>query len=428
MTTLAHHDTGHTAVPAAAASSEPAIAAIRKRCRARGLQGYVAFTPSNLLYTTGFRSYFVSEWWRLHGTVLAFVPADEARPVTLLVGDFEEKTARAAAPEVAMTTYRLWVDLSTEQQMAAPPEAPLDPRPEQWDPAELDARVAAALRDLGMDWGRIGTDLPFLTVDSLRRFERSAPDVTWVDLSADLYEIRLVKQDWEVERLRTAVALSEEGMTGAMRLLSQGMTAQDVRVAYQIGVAQAALGNDRFVGYTDNWVLPTIGRTTSASYGSTAGRLAAGDLVKFDCGTTVGGYRSDGGRTFAFGEPSREARHLYGILARGQELARERLVPGARVGDAFTAAMDHVRASGYPSFNRGHVGHSVGIDTFHEEPPFIGPDCDVLVQPGMVFAVEVPSYTPDVGAVMIEDMVVIREDGPELLHTLPHELVVVTPR
>lgn len=411
--------------PNSAPTTAPAIAAIRAKLRSRGLTGYVAFTPSNLLYTTGFRSYFVSEWWRLHGTVLAFIPADDDQPVTLMVGDFEAGTAVAANPDLELTTYRLWVDLSTAEQMAQPVDTMEERRPEQWDPAELDARVTGALRTLGMDHGRVGTDLPHLNVETLRRLERAAPDVEWADFTDDVYEVRLIKQDWEVERLRTAVALSEAGMTGAMRLARPGMTAQDIRAAYQIGVAQAVIGDPRYTGYTDNWVLPTVGGTTSASYGSTAAGLRVGDLIKFDCGTTVDGYRSDGGRTFAYGDPSFEARHLYGVLAQAQEAARTALVPGARIGDAFSAAMGIVHDAGFPSFNRGHVGHSVGIDTFHEEPPFIGPDCDVRVKEGMVFAVEVPSYTPDIGAIMIEDMVVIRKDGAELLHTLPHELTVI---
>ncbi|MFS0853414.1 M24 family metallopeptidase [Microbacterium sp. 179-I 3D4 NHS] len=406
------------------ADTAPAIAQIRSRLREKGLAGYVAFTPSNLLYATGFRSYFVSEWWRLHGTVLAFVPADESLPVTLMVGDFEEKTARAAAPDVEMLTYRLWVDLSTAEQMATPVEERPLQRPEQWDAAELDRCVAQALRTLGMDHGRVGTDLPHLNVDTWDRLQRTAPRVEWEDFTDDVYEVRLIKQEWEVERLRTAVLLSERGMVGAMELAREGMTAADIRAAYQIAVATAALGDPQFAGYTENWVLPTVGSTTSASYGSAASGLREGDLVKFDCGATVHGYRSDGGRTFAFGEPRPEARRLYDVLAKGQELARQALRPGARIGDAFHAAIDHVHSHGYPTFNRGHVGHSIGIDSFHEEPPFIGPDCDVLVRPGMVFAVEVPTYTPDVGAIMIEDLIVIREDGPELLHTLPHDLAV----
>jgi Xaa-Pro aminopeptidase len=404
-----------------------AIPRIRERLAARGLEGYVAFTPSNLFYTTGFRSYFVSEWWRLHGTVLAFIPTDAEKPVTLMVGDFEEKTARAAAPGVELTTYRLWVDLSTAEEMSAAQSPGVEQRPAQWNPGELDVRVRDALRSLGMDRGRVATDLPHLTLDTWQRLRAAAPDVEWVDGTDDLYAVRLLKEEWEVERLRRAVALSEHGMTGAMRLAREGMSAGDIRAAYQIAVATTAIGDERFAGYTDNWVLPTVGGTTSASYGSTATGLAPGDLVKFDCGATVEGYRSDGGRTFAFGEPTSEARRLYDVLADAQRLAREALVPGARIGDAFTRAIDHVHSTGYPTFNRGHVGHSIGIDSFHEEPPFIGPDCDDLVAPGMVFAVEVPTYTPDVGAIMIEDLVVIRDDGPELLHTLPHELTVIPP-
>lgn len=409
------------------ASTDHAIAQIRARLNERGLAGYVAFTPSNLFYTTGFRSYFVSEWWRLHGTVLAFVPADEGLPVTLMLGDFEEKTARAAAPGVDLRTYRLWVDLSTAEQMSQP-SAPATPRPEQWDAAELDRITTDALSALGMARGRVATDLPHMTLDTWQRLRRAAPDVEWVDFTDDVYEVRLIKQEWEVERLRTAVELSELGMVGAMQLAREGMTASDIRAAYQISVARAAMGEPRFAGYTDNWVLPTVGGTTSAGYGATAGGLQAGDLVKFDCGTTVQGYRSDGGRTFAFGQPSSLAQRLYDVLAEAQRIARDSLVPGARIGDAFVSAIGHVHSHGYPTFNRGHVGHSIGIDTFHEEPPFIGPGCDVRVEAGMVFAVEVPTYTPDVGAIMIEDLVVIREDGAELLHTLPHDLAVVEPR
>lgn len=406
----------------------PVIESIRARLKARGLAGYVAFTPSNLMYTTGFRSYFVSEWWRMHGTVLAFVPADSDLPVTLVLGDFEEKTARAAAPDVQLVTYRLWVDLSTAEQMATQGDGSEPQRPEQWDERELDARVAEALSSLRMQSGRVATDLPHLNLSTWQRLSRAAPQVEWVDFTNDMYEQRLIKEEWEIDRLRTAVELSESGMTGAMELAYAGMTASDVRAAYQIAVASAAMGDDRYAGYTENWVLPTVGGATSASYGSTAGTLCAGDLVKFDCGTTVSGYRSDGGRTFAFGEPSRQARELHDVLAEAQRRARAALYPGARIRDAFQAAMSYVHSNGFPTFNRGHVGHSIGIDTFHEEPPFIGPECDVIVREGMVFAVEVPTYTPDIGAIMIEDLIAIRSDGPELLHTLPHELIVVPAR
>lgn len=403
-----------------------AITAIRRRLAERGLAGYVAATPSNLFYTTGFRSYFVSEWWRMHGTVFTLVPADPAAPVLLVVSDFEEKTARAAAPGTHLRTYRLWVDLHTAQEMAAEPGPDhLAVRPEQYDPQELDRVLTDALRETGMHRGAVGTDLEHLPVPALRRLERCAPEVRGDDFTDDIYAIRLVKEAWEVDRLALGVELSEHGMATAVKELADGMTARDVRLLYQEGVTRAARENPRFSDYTDNWVLPAVGSRTSAGYGARDSRLTAGDLVKFDCGTTVGGYRCDGGRTFAYRHRTPEAERLYSVLCEAQRLARSMIRPGTVVGDVFRTAMRHVHDNGFPSYARGHVGHSVGIDTFHEEPPYISPGSTTVIKLGMVFAVEVPSYTPDVGAVMIEDMLVVTEDGSRLLHALPHELTVV---
>lgn len=405
--------------------NQNAVTALRAKLKDRGLSGYVAYTPSNIMYLTGFRSYFVSEWWRMHGTVLAFVPADAAQPVTLVLSDFEEKTARMSAPGVNQLTYRLWVDLGSAEQMRGSTGSPEPVRPEQYDPGELQRCIQKALSSTNMASGVIGTDLPHLNFQTLERLRSAAPAVTWVDATDDLYALRLIKEEWEVDFLRAGVELSEAGILAATARFEEGMTAQDVRAAYQIGVAEHTIGNTRYSGYSESWVLPTIGGTTSAGYGASADGLRAGDLVKFDCGATVGGYRSDGGRTFAFKEAGTEAIRLHKVLADAQLLARNTIRPGAILADAYRAAMTFVHQNGYPTFNRGHVGHSVGIDSFHEEPPYISPSCTTVVREGMVFAVEVPTYTPDVGAIMIEDLIVVREHGAELLHSLPHELTIV---
>jgi Xaa-Pro dipeptidase len=167
------------------------------------------------------------------------------------------------------------------------------------------------------------------------------------------------------------------------------------------------------------------GGRTSASYGDLGIGLQPGDLVKFDCGTTVDGYCCDGGRTFSFQLVDPVAERLYAVLAEAQQIARDMVRPGTVVGDIYRAAMAHVHANGYPAYNRGHIGHSVGIDTFHEEPPYITPDCTTILEPGMVFAVELPTYTPDVGAIMIEDMLVVTAEGARQLHSLTHDLVIV---
>ena len=92
------------------------------------------------------------------------------------------------------------------------------------------------------------------------------------------------------------------------------------------------------------------------------------------------------------------------------------------IGEIFRIAQDHITKNGYPRFRRGHYGHSLGIDTFHEEPPYVSEGNRTPLEEGMVLAIETPAYTTDAGAIMIEDLVHVLPDGIERLHTLPHGL------
>lgn len=401
------------------------IDAIRERLRTKGLDAYLAYTPSNVFYVTGFQSFFHMEWWRMQGTVMALVPADPAQPPALLVSDFEAVQAREVSGFSDVRDFRVWVELRDAEALKGRAHAH-DPRPAQFDTGEQDGLLRSLLADRGLLGGRIGTDLRYILHDTVTRVAAFAPKLIWADMTEDLYEIRSVKFDFEIERLRRATELSEAGMLHAVSACEPGMTALDMRHRYVQGVLDKAVSSPRYAGYTDQWVLPAVGAGTKIGVDSERGHgLTDGDLIKFDCGVTVDGYRGDGGRTFAYRSVKPAARELYDVLAEAHRLARDAVRPGAPVHAVFAAAQDHIRRHGYPRFNRGHYGHSVGIDTFHEEPPYISASEERVLVPGMVLAVETPAYSADTGAVMIEDLVLVTEDGHELLHTLPHELTVV---
>ncbi|MDT0381089.1 Xaa-Pro peptidase family protein [Streptomyces sp. DSM 42041] len=404
------------------------IDAIRQRLQARGLDAYVAYTPSNVFYVTGFQSFFLMEWWRMLGTVVAVVPADPAQPPALVVSDFEAVQAREVSGFDDVRSFRVWVELRDAADLAgsAPASAAPETRPAQYDTAEQDAVLRSVLADRGLLDGRIGTDLRYVLHDTVRRVAGFAPALSWADMTEDLYALRSVKYDFEIDRLRRATELSEAGMTHAVTDLRPGLTALDMRHRYQQGVLAAAMADTRYADYTDQWVLPAVGSSTKIGVDSeSGGGLAEGDLIKFDCGTTVGGYRGDGGRTFAYRTIRPETRRLYDVLLDAHEKARAVIRPGTPVREVFRTAEQHIRAGGYPSFTRGHYGHSVGIDTFHEEPPYLGSDEGRPLEAGMVLAVETPAYSSDTGAIMIEDLVLVTRDGHEVLHRLPHELTVV---
>lgn len=401
---------------------------VRARMRARGLDAYVAYTPSNVFYVTGLQSYFLSQWWRMLGTVMAVVPTDEDQSPALMISDFEAPAARSATGFEDVRTYHLWVETRDAELLreGASGPYPAAGRPPQYDEDQQDAIMTSILSDRGLTGGRVGIDLRYVLNDTIERLRKVLPGVEWVDATDDLYAIRAIKHPFEVEQLRLATELSEAGMRYVTARTEVGMRPSDVRSLYNVGVFETARSDRRYDRCTDAWILPAVGAGVAVGVDTErAVGLQPGDLLKFDCGTTVGGYRSDGGRTFAYRELRPSAVELYGVLAEAHAKARERLAPGVPISEVFAAAHDHVRSHGYPGYTRGHIGHSVGIDTFHEEPPYVGPHEPAPLRPGMVLAIETPAYTTDVGAVMIEDLVHITESGHEVLHTLPYDLAVV---
>jgi Xaa-Pro aminopeptidase len=409
--------------------NEQILSSIRRRLHQRGLDAYLAYTPSNVFYATGFQSYFLMQWWRMQGTVLAVIPADESLEVGMMIGDFEAGPARRVSGIRDVRAYRLWPEIRDAETVRAPlgsgeTEAP---RPAQYDEGEQDGIVRGLLGDRGLLGARIGTDLRYMLFDSHRRFSAVAPGTQWVDFTDDMYALRRIKYPAEVERLRRATELSEAGMRFAVEDLRPGITATDVRHRYVMGVARAAMADSRYQDYSDDWILPAVGAGVGIGVDSERDvGLQEGDLIKFDCGTTVGGYRGDGGRTFVYGRAKPAAKRLFGVLQEAHDRACGAIRPGVEVGDIFRIAQDHITANGYPRFRRGHYGHSLGIDTFHEEPPYVSEGERTPIEEGMVLAIETPAYTTDAGAIMIEDLVHVLPGGIERLHKLPHELGVVS--
>jgi Xaa-Pro dipeptidase len=409
--------------------NEQILSSIRQRLHDRGLDAYIAYTPSNVFYATGFQSYFLMQWWRMQGTVLAIIPADESIEVGMMVGDFEAKPAQKVSGISDVRPFRLWVEIRDASLL----EEPLGggrmeaPRPAQYDEGEQDGIVRGLLGDRGLLGARIGTDLRYMLFDSHRRFSALAPEAEWVDFTDDMYELRRIKYPFEVERLRRATEMSEAGIRFAVENLQPGNTATDVRHRYVMGVARAAIEDPRYQDYSDDWILPAVGAGVGVGVDSErdAG-LNEGDLIKFDCGTTVGGYRGDGGRTFVYGRVKPAAERLFDVLQEAHDRACAEIRPGVEICEIFRIAQNHITKNGYPRFRRGHYGHSLGIDTFHEEPPYVSEGERTPIQEGMVLAIETPAYTTDAGAIMIEDLVHVLPEGIERLHKLPHELGVVS--
>jgi Xaa-Pro aminopeptidase len=378
-------------------------------------------TPANIFYTTGFFSPVVNLSFRLMGTDMALIPADPALPPALMTSDFAAPAARAATSVEDVRTYRMWVENRDLDVIAGQSggDARIS-RPPQWNPDELDETVTEMLEDRGLSAATIGLDLRYVYADTLFRLQQNNPECQFVDVTGMLYGLRAIKYPEEIEMHRSAARLFEAGLNRAINDVTEGQSAQAIKYNYQGGALDAAMA-DPSLGELQS-AFGFISAGTGSSFGDRSG-LHPGDLIKFDCGVAVGGFYSDCGRTFSFGRASAEQRRVHDALAEAHTAAREVMRPGSPISAVYRAADEVMVARGFPGYSRGHYGHSIGLDTFVEEPPFISANEHSELQPGMLFCLETPYYSASTGSYQIEDMILITETGHENFNTLSYELV-----
>jgi Xaa-Pro aminopeptidase len=148
-----------------------------------------------------------------------------------------------------------------------------------------------------------------------------------------------------------------------------------------------------------------------------------GDLVIVDAGAIVDGYCSDCTRTFAVGEVSDSLRETYEVVRRGQQAGLDAVRAGVSGRDADAAARAVITDAGHGE-NFGHgLGHGVGL--LVHEAPVLRPESEDVLAVGNVVTVEPGIYLSGVAGIRIEDLVVVTEEGCDVLTTFPKDLTVV---
>jgi len=149
--------------------------------------------------------------------------------------------------------------------------------------------------------------------------------------------------------------------------------------------------------------------------------IPAGTLVTVDIGCTVDGYCSDCTRTFATGELSQELNDVYDLVARAQLDGLAAVRAGAHARDVDAASRVAIEAAGLAHAYGHGLGHGVGLEI--HEAPTLRLESDDTLAAGYLVTVEPGLYLPGVGGCRIEDLVVVTDDGCELLTHFTRELI-----
>jgi Xaa-Pro aminopeptidase len=282
----------------------------------------------------------------------------------------------------------------------------------------LDALVAV----LAEHSGRLGFEDVSLTVKAHRRLtDLLGQDWELVACPGAVERLREVKDAGEIARVRAASELADEALR---TVLEGGLVGRSEReVAIELEVRMVRLG-----AHAPSF--PSI--VAAGPHGSLphaqprAQEIPRDVLVTIDWGAAHEGYCSDCTRTYATGEGiSAQAREIYELVLSAQEqgLAAVKAGLSGREVDAVARAVIE-RAGHGEHFGHG-LGHGVGME-IHEAPRLSRTAGVQPLQAGNVVTVEPGVYLPGVLGVRIEDLVVVGEDGPQVLSGLAKELTVVS--
>jgi Xaa-Pro aminopeptidase len=239
--------------------------------------------------------------------------------------------------------------------------------------------------------------------------------------------------------------VATRGLVEGLRAVKEPAEREAIRGA--AAIADAAFGRlaqERFVGRTERevaWrmeqllheegahalsfpVVVAAGQTGATPHAKPGDRtIEEGETVVVDAGAVLDGYCSDCTRTFATGRLPAELDRPYRICLEAQVAGLDAVRAGVGGAEADTAARSVIEAAGYgEAFGHG-LGHGVGL-AVHEEPGLRQESTDVL-EPGNVVSVEPGIYLPGLGGIRIEDLVIVTEDGAEVLTPFTKELTTV---
>lgn len=259
--------------------------------------------------------------------------------------------------------------------------------------------------------GRVGFEAEHLPYAALERLRELSP-AEWVPTKGVIERLRLKKSPEEVARIRQAQALAERALERALALLRPGVEEREVALEIEFFLRK---GGAEGVAFPP--IVASGARGALPHAGASEKRLEPGELITLDLGAKVAGYHSDMTRTVALGKPSPEMRRVYEAVQEALEVALQGLKPGRTGKEVDALAREALGRHGLDRYFVHSLGHGVGLAV--HEGPGLSPYTEEVLEPGMVVTVEPGVYLPGVGGVRIEELVLITEDGIELLSRFP---------
>jgi Xaa-Pro aminopeptidase len=277
----------------------------------------------------------------------------------------------------------------------------------------LGAGLASIVGELSNDRSRIGiAGLAVFPALAYMAIAAAAPRAELVDASDLTANLRMVKSPVELELLRAASRISDRAMQAGLAEIRAGNTEMQAAAAAE-AVIRAAGAEPSFV--TEMGAGP---RTAYGTFLPGANVFKDGDLAVLDCGARLHGYHGDMCRTVVVGTPDGRQQKMLEAVERAVTESIGAIRPGVTVGHIRDVAAASIADAGYAdSWFDAFMPHGNGAG--QHESPNAKEHPDLELQSGMVLCIEPGITISGEGAVIIEQMIAVTDDGAEVLNQLP---------
>ena len=241
---------------------------------------------------------------------------------------------------------------------------------------------------------------------------------SYVNGSLIVDRVRMIKDEAEKDFMREASRLNDLAMEKLKNEVTKGHSEKELMQVLQ-GIYKE-LGTD---GFSFEPILGFGANAANPHHSNTDKVAEIRDSIILDIGCVKNSYCSDMTRTVFLKEASDKAKEVFEIVLEANKRAINAVKPGARFCDIDAAARDYIASKGYGEYFTHRTGHSIGIDV-HDYGDVSAINTD-KVEPGMIFSIEPGIYLPGEIGVRIEDLVLVTEDGCEVLNKADKELCIL---